>query len=178
MLPSSSFVNPHDVIIIGAGPAGLATAARLRENTPSALFTDEEHRRYHWIRKHGSHATIIDSKTGRKQGRDLHTAKHHTDILVLDSSSTEWMSTWNQLFERFHISHLRSPMFFHLDPNDRDGMLAFTHEQGRERELVEIPGCVGKEISKHKQKKRRNKSETMTNKHCPCVWVARSSLCF
>ena len=31
----------YDVIIVGAGPCGLAVAARLRERTPSALFTDD-----------------------------------------------------------------------------------------------------------------------------------------
>jgi hypothetical protein len=46
-------------------------------------------------------------------------------------------------------------MFFHVDPGDRDGMLAYTQEVGREEELWEISGCVGKEMSKHKKKKRR-----------------------
>ncbi len=30
----------HDIVIIGAGLCGLGLAARLREPTPSALFTD------------------------------------------------------------------------------------------------------------------------------------------
>jgi hypothetical protein len=46
-------------------------------------------------------------------------------------------------------------MFFHPDPGDRDGMLAYTQEVGRESDLWEISGCVGKEMSKHKKKKRR-----------------------
>jgi hypothetical protein len=46
-------------------------------------------------------------------------------------------------------------MFFHVDPGDRDGMLAYTQEVGREDDLWEISGCVGKEMSKHKKKKRR-----------------------
>ncbi|KAG9571163.1 FAD binding domain-containing protein, partial [Aureobasidium melanogenum] len=54
----------------------------------------------------------------------------------------------------FEISHLRSPMFFHPDPQDRDGLLSFTYEHERNKELVEIPECVGKEISKHKKKQR------------------------
>lgn len=45
-------VTIHEVLIIGAGPAGLAVAARLREPTPSSVFTDAEHDRYQWIKKH------------------------------------------------------------------------------------------------------------------------------
>ena len=48
----------HEVLIIGAGPAGLAVAARLREQTPSAVFTDAEHSRYQWIKKHAGRMNI------------------------------------------------------------------------------------------------------------------------
>lgn len=51
---------------------------------------------------------------------------------------------------------MRSPMFFHVDPGDRDGMLAYAGETGREKELWELHGCVGKELSKHKKKKKSN----------------------
>lgn len=47
------YIHIRDVIIIGARPCGLALAAHLCEHTPSALFADEEHARYHWIRKQG-----------------------------------------------------------------------------------------------------------------------------
>lgn len=74
--------------------------------------------------------------------------------LVLDETADDWMARWNRLFKTFEISHLRSPMFFHVDPGDRDGLLAYTHERDRGRELEEIRDCVGKEISKHHRKKR------------------------
>lgn len=145
----------HDVIIIGAGPCGLAVAARLREQTPSALFTDEEHHRYHWINKHTAQTSIKNSKTGQTR-KSSSSKPSPPSMLVLDSSGNQWMSKWNRLFSSLEISHLRSPMFFHPDPHDRDGLLAYAHAAGKECECIEIAGCVGKEISKHQMKKRRN----------------------
>lgn len=46
-------------------------------------------------------------------------------------------------------------MFFHVDPKDRDALLAYAEEKGSPEDLVEIANCVGKERSKHKQKKDR-----------------------
>lgn len=145
----------HDVLIIGAGPCGLAVAARLCEHTPSALFTDVEHNRYHWIKKHGARTAIKSRKSGAIRPSSGSACRNYS-TLVLDGSGEEWMSQWNRLFETFEIEHLRSPTFFHPDPLDRDGLLAFTYERGRGAELVEICGCVGKEVSKHKKKKRIN----------------------
>jgi len=145
----------YDVIIVGAGPCGLAIAARLRQAHPSALFTYAEQARHHWIAKHAHQATIKHKKNGRlKKAKDGDQRLEKLTMLVLDSSSPDWMDRWHALFRRLDISHLRSPMFFHPDPSDRDALLAFTHEQGRLEESEEIPGCVGKELSKHQRKKR------------------------
>jgi hypothetical protein len=132
----------------------------LRERTPSAIFTDAEHHRYHWIKRHAG-TPIKDSKTGQVKPLNNKKTKSSTknsepSILVLDSSGDEWMSKWNRLFSLLEISHLRSPMFFHPDPHDRDGLLAYAHSMGQQDECIEIAGCVGKELSKHQMKKRRN----------------------
>jgi glycine/D-amino acid oxidase-like deaminating enzyme len=148
----------QDVLIIGAGPCGFAVAARLREHTPSALFTDDEHNRYHWIAKHANRASIVRRKTGTVRCPSI-AEERGPSILVLDSSGTDWMAKWHKLFAALEIKHLRSPMFFHPDPQDRDGLLAFAHGQGRACECVEIGGCVGQEISKHKKKKNRKCAE-------------------
>ncbi|CEL08019.1 hypothetical protein ASPCAL11172 [Aspergillus calidoustus] len=183
----------YDVLIIGAGPCGLAVAARLKEHTPSAIFTDGEHQRYHWINKHKGRMNLVSSRKRKlrelgvrvspsssvSSTRDGNTSEdslssspssvseHESDIdgskdaeekkglsmLVLDSTGNQWMEKWNRAFKTLEIEQLRSPMFFHVDPGDRDGMLAYTTEHRREKDLWEISGCVGKEMSKHKKKK-------------------------
>ncbi|KAL8888668.1 MAG: hypothetical protein Q9215_003937 [Flavoplaca cf. flavocitrina] len=165
----------HDVLIIGAGPAGLAVAARLREPTPSAVFTDAEHNRYQWIKKHSgrmnlrprgdagkrSKCSFVDG-CGGKKGDDetaAYDSPHRLDIKVLDSSGPSWLHNWTSDFAVLGISHLRSPMFFHPCPRDRDGLLAFAQETGRCGECVEIANCVGKSMSKHRRKKRTAKGE-------------------
>jgi len=156
----------YDVAIIGAGPCGLAVAARLREKTPSALFTNEEHSRY-W-RKHKRQAFSLESETKKRkvstdsgygseiEGQSL-AQDHKPSIVVLDSNSNEWLSNWKQRFAELKISHLRSPLFFHPDPRDRDGLLAFAHEQERPDELREIPNVVGRELSKHETKQQKSR---------------------
>lgn len=184
-MPDQTVTDTADVLIIGAGPCGLAVAARLREETPSAIFTDEEHQRYHWIKRHSGRMPLVQAnnrkmngvkaekyngmhKSPRSQadGCDEACSKPPTkqtsstpSILVLDSTGDRWMQKWERSFRTLQIPHLRSPMFFHIDPRDRDGLLAFSHETGREKELWEIAGCVGKEQSKHKKKKRLSNAQ-------------------
>lgn len=76
------------------------------------------------------------------------------DMVILDADGDTWMAKWNRLFSLFGIEHLRSPMFFHVDPSDRDALLAYAYAQGREKELQCLPGCAGKEVSKYRKKKR------------------------
>jgi hypothetical protein len=76
-------------------------------------------------------------------------------MIVLDAHSSGWMSAWREKFQSLQIDHLRSPLFFHPDPRDRDGLLAFAHFNQRSEELEEIQNVVGKEISKHRAKQNR-----------------------
>jgi hypothetical protein len=141
-----------DVIIVGAGPCGLATAARLREHTPAALFTDEEHRRYHWIGKYGNKIPLKHARSG-KTSNARNTAHGQYRMLVLDDTDDKWLGRWKTLFSTYDISHLRSPMLWHVDPLDRDALLAHAFFHDRQSEMIEIRNCVGREISKHGKKK-------------------------
>ncbi|KAH7168039.1 hypothetical protein DER46DRAFT_625692 [Fusarium sp. MPI-SDFR-AT-0072] len=142
----------YDVLVIGAGPCGLAISARLHEHTPAALFTDEEHRRFHWISKYGNKMPLKHVRSG-KISPPKHAAKPQYKMLVLDADSDTWMGRWNRLFKMYDISHLRSPMLWHVDPLDRDALLAHAYANDRADELVEIRNCVGNEVSKHGRKK-------------------------
>lgn len=163
----------QDVIIIGAGPCGLAVAARLRERTPSSLFTDSEHQRYHWM-KASAHSKRISkperatrrSHTSRDRLLQGPTPGHGLDIAVLDATSDTWMSAWNEKFRCLEISHLRSPMFFHPDPRNRDGLLEYVYREGREMELKEICGVIGKSLSKH-QRKQKTKNRYVFKSQTP-----------
>ncbi|KAF7539256.1 hypothetical protein G7Z17_g12455 [Cylindrodendrum hubeiense] len=141
----------YDVLVVGAGPCGLSIAARLREHTPAALFTDEEHRRFHWIGKYGKKVALRHVKSGKIS--NAQTARPEYKMLVLDATAGTWMGRWNKLFKMYDISHLRSPMLWHVDPQDRDALLSHAYSNEREDELVEIRNCVGKELSKHAKKK-------------------------
>jgi hypothetical protein len=140
-----------DVLIIGAGPGGLAVASRLREPEPSVLFTDGEHQRYHWVRKHGSRMSLKRRKNGEVipshgggggSGGDgrcdkcVSIPQRRYRTLVLDATSDRWMGRWDQLFGALDISHLRSPMFFHVDPSDRDALLAMAVSESMRHRLL------------------------------------------
>ncbi|KAG5932381.1 hypothetical protein E4U59_007518 [Claviceps monticola] len=159
----------YDVIIVGAGPCGLAAAARLREHTPAALFTDEEHRRFHWINKYGNNVSLKHVRSG-KLSVPRRLVKPEYKMMVLDSSDGKWLGRWKELFGLYDISHLRSPMLWHLDPLDRDSLLAHAYSENREDELVEIRNCVGKEISKHAKKKNAG------TRHCGTKQDARIAI--
>ena len=79
------------------------------------------------------------------------------NIKVVDSSGCDWLNSWTMNFAALGISHLRSPMFFHPCPRDRDGLLAFARETGRGNDCVEIANCVGKSMSKHRRKRKTAK---------------------
>ncbi|KAL2443551.1 hypothetical protein ABEF95_006560 [Exophiala dermatitidis] len=186
----------YDVAIIGAGPCGLAVASRLRESTPSALFTDDEHARY-WKRfskletieserkrnrrtekknnrtgsqgsntSNDSEGTQNNSNASNSSSEEEEDDKgHDKSIIVLDAHSNEWMSAWKEKFRNLQIDHLRSPLFFHPDPRDRDGLLAFSHFSGRTPELEEIQNVVGREISKHQAKKSKSRGRRQVSRH-------------
>jgi glycine/D-amino acid oxidase-like deaminating enzyme len=146
----------HDILIIGAGPCGLAVAARLHEHTSSALFTDAEHQRFHWLKSSLSSRLItkpirVSRRSRTARDRLLYGPSIPSigslDIGVLDANHDDWMAAWNEKFDKLGIGHLRSPMYFHPDPRDSGGLRAFTWAEGSMDELKEIGEVVGKDFS-------------------------------
>ncbi|KAI0034645.1 hypothetical protein K488DRAFT_83827 [Vararia minispora EC-137] len=184
-LPVSQF---FDLVVIGSGPAGLALVARVLEKWPAALYTEEEHRHLHWLRRSqprllktkrrgaGSDRYICGVTQPREPGGATDCECHRAiRILVVDRTGA-WLGLWDKLFRAFDIRHLRSPMFFHPAPFDIDALTAYANRTSQNLrcrtcdpledshsschlpapDLLEISNCVGREVSKHKQKKRRS----------------------
>jgi hypothetical protein len=129
-----------------------------------------------WLRGRKGRIPVVKTK-GRAQNMMLLDEKNDTQnspgslssgedkpvgysIQVLDSTSATYLGRWRTMFRALGIQTLRSPLFFHVDPRDRDGLKEFAYANGREAEMVELKGVVGKEVSKHQLKKSRKRRHT------------------
>lgn len=159
--------NFFEVIVVGGGTCGLAILARLCEQSPASLYSEEEHQRFHWLRNRGNKVNLINRSISSKQKynpqshfRSGETCKAE-DILVLDAIDDKFLGQWDNQFATCRIPFLRSPMFFHCDPVNIDGMYTYAFQNNREnsKNLKEIKNVVGKEYSKHQLKKLTKKNQ-------------------
>lgn len=158
-----------EVLVIGGGTCGLAVTSRLLENCPGSIYTEDEHQRFHWLKQRGYKVNLINHNvSSRTQYKPTPQEKawvpktkfEAQDILVLDGVSDKFMGQWDNQFAACQIPFLRSPMFFHPDPVNVDGLVSYAHLQKREgpKDLKEIKNVVGKEYSKHQLKKLAKKN--------------------
>lgn len=155
--------NFFEVIIVGGGPCSLAVASRLCERCPGSIYTEDEHQRFHWLKKRGNKVNLINRNVSshtkfKKLPKDKCYNQQNIlpeDIKVIDSISDNFMGQWNNQFDSCQIPFLRSPMFFHPDPVNIDGMYnyAYLNKRDNPKDLFEIKNVIGKEYSKHQHKK-------------------------
>ncbi|KAK9768241.1 hypothetical protein K7432_001263 [Basidiobolus ranarum] len=120
-----------DILVIGAGPHALAMIARLSEEHPESLLTDDEHFRLLRVRSASNQKKHKGERLKKMclcQGRK---------VMVIDPNG-DWMRNWKKNFSTLQISHLRSPIFFHLDPFDSQGLREFAERNDRISELTNI----------------------------------------
>ena len=82
------------LVIIGAGPHGLSLLTRLMNQYPESLYSDEQHER---ILHHCTNDQCIKRDWIRR------------NVIVVDSTSSQWLQRWNTQFETYDIQKLRSP---------------------------------------------------------------------
>ena len=158
-----------EAIVIGGGTCGLAVSARLCEEYPGSIYTEDEHQRFRWLKQRGNKVNLINhnvsSKTKFKPmpkgcAYSLSKKFHPLEILVLDGVSDKFLGQWDNQFTLCQIPYLRSPMFFHPDPVNVDGLVTYSHFSKRDspKDLMKIENVVGREYSKHQLKKLLNKN--------------------
>jgi hypothetical protein len=106
----------YDVVIVGAGPAGLATLSALQEPFSLDHLTDQQRNQ------------VLSVRTLSKK-----------KVCVVDPSG-DWMVGWKENFSKLDITFLRSPALAHPDAFDENALLAFAVSEGREDELL-ASGC-------------------------------------
>jgi len=110
----------YDVVIVGAGPAGLATLSALQESYSLDHLTDQQR------------DVILSVRTNPGSGKKK-------KVCVIDPSG-DWLVGWKENFSKLDIKFLRSPALAHPDAFDENALLAFAVSQGREHELL-ASGC-------------------------------------
>lgn len=172
-----SFENPieiiesdfFEVIVVGGGTCGLAMTARLCEDCPGSIYTEDEHQRFHWLKQRGNKVNLINrnvsshKKFKPRGAGNMYKPRRKfepLEILVLDAQLNLFMGQWDNQFAACQIPFLRLPMFFHPDPVNVDGLVSYAHSVRRElsQDLMEIENVVGKEYSKHQLKKLSKKN--------------------
>lgn len=164
-----------EAIVVGGGTCGLAVAARLCEECPASIYTEDEHQRFQWLKQRGNKVNLVNrnisSKTKYKPSKNRYVLKKFSplEILVLDSKSDSFLGQWDSQFAACQIPYLRSPMFFHPDPVNIDGLISYSYltKRDNEKDLMKIENVVGKEYSKHQLKKQIAKKGKKTEHKDP-----------
>ena len=137
----------YDLVIIGSGPAALALLARMLEERPAALYTEDERSHLHWLHQRDELRRGRTTLKTYRSPHGVHVKAHDKKeictrllrrcacprVLVVDKLGEGWCGQWNRSFQAFEIAYLRSPMFFHPSPSGLDDLLTFSQRTGLNR---------------------------------------------
>lgn len=119
----------YDVVIVGAGPAALATLSALQESFSLDQLTDPQRNQ------------ILSSLS--LSSRRTKSTKSKKRVCVVDPSG-KWMAAWKENFDTLEIQFLRSPVLAHPDAFDEHALLAYCvshHNYYRCQDELLASGC-------------------------------------
>ena len=134
---SGTPADPLELVIVGAGPHGLALLLRLLDDDP-----DESGDFFVGLGSNARAWRRTRADLGR-QRCSKETAKAILKRVCVIDEGGSWLNRWDDQFQALEIPHLRSPSDQNPCPYDSFALQQFAAARGRECEFVNLePGSV------------------------------------
>ena len=134
---AGTLADPLELVIVGAGPHGLALLLRLLDDDPDEsgdFFVGLGSKARAWRR---TRADLGRQRCSKETAKAI-----LKRVCVIDEGGS-WLNRWDDQFQALEIPHLRSPSDQNPCPYDSFALQQFAAARGRECEFVNLePGSV------------------------------------